>query len=117
MRFKTDENLPQELAQLLRDAGWDCLSAQEQRLGGATDARIAQVCREEGRILLTLDVGFANIQAYPPSDHPGFIVFRLLRQDTTHVLNVAARLTRALRVDPFERQLWIVEEDRIRRRS
>ncbi len=31
MRFKVDENLPEELTQLLRESGWDCLSIVEQR--------------------------------------------------------------------------------------
>jgi hypothetical protein len=34
MRFKTDENLPEEFAEILRTAGWDALSVVEQQLGG-----------------------------------------------------------------------------------
>jgi len=35
MRFKVDENLPEELAQLLRNAGWDATTVVEQQLGGS----------------------------------------------------------------------------------
>jgi hypothetical protein len=54
MRFKTDENLPEELADAFRDAGWDALSVGEQRLSGRDDAHIAAVCSGEDRILVTL---------------------------------------------------------------
>jgi predicted nuclease of predicted toxin-antitoxin system len=114
MRFKVDENLPEELAQLLRHAGWDAATVVEQELGGAEDHRIEEVCDTENRILVTFDRGFGNIRAYVPGDHPGFIVFRLRSQDKPHVLSVAVRLSRALRQHELENQLWIVEESRIR---
>jgi predicted nuclease of predicted toxin-antitoxin system len=87
MRFKIDENLPEELVQLLRDAGWDATSVVEQELGGSDDPKIRDVCDAEGRILITFDRGFSNIRAYVPELHPGFIVFRLRSQDKPHVLS------------------------------
>lgn len=117
MRFKVDENLPEELTQLLRESGWDYLGIVEQRLGGARDPRINEVCDAENRILITFDLGFSNIRAYAPEGHPGFIVFRLRSQDKPHVLGVSARLVAALRERELRNELWIVEEDRIRIRS
>lgn len=116
MLFKTDENLPEELAALFRESGFDCLTAVGQGLAAQPDHVVSAVCCEEGRILVTLDVGFANIRAYPPSEWPGFIVFRLAIQDTLHLLAVAERLVRALREQDLENELWIVEETAIRRR-
>lgn len=117
MRFKVDENLPEELVAILRNAGWDALSVIEQELGGADDSRIGLVCRNEGRILVTFDRGFANIRAYAPEKHPGFVIFRLRSQDKPHVLDVASRLVTALQQHQLENELWIVEEKRIRIRS
>ena len=57
VRFKLDENLPDELRQLLQGAGWDSLTVVEQQLGGAQDPQLAQVCREEERIFVTFDRG------------------------------------------------------------
>jgi predicted nuclease of predicted toxin-antitoxin system len=76
MRFKTDENLPEEFAGMLRDAGWDALSVAQQGLGGTDDNRLGAICVAESRILITLDLGFGNIKAYPPQSHPGIIVLR-----------------------------------------
>jgi predicted nuclease of predicted toxin-antitoxin system len=117
LKFKTDENVPAEAAELLRSAGFDALSVLEQVLGGAKDSRISEVCREEARVLVTLDTDFADVRAYPPRERPGIIVLRLKRQDTLAVLNALSRAMRAFPFESVEGKLWIVEEDRVRIRE
>lgn len=116
MKFKVDENLPEELAQLLRDTGWDALTVYDEALGGEIDPAIEKVCEAERRILVTFDRGFANRKVLH-ANLPGFIVFRLRNQDKRSVLNVANRLVQALTARPLENELWIVHENRIRIRS
>ena len=41
MRAKLDESLPNEAAEVLRTAGWDCDTVHDEGLGGADDERIA----------------------------------------------------------------------------
>ena len=113
MRFKVDENLPDELSHLFRDSGWDSLTIEEQHLSGEIDSRLAEICSAEERILVTFDRGFSNIHVYPPLNSPGMIVFRLKSQDERHVPSVAARLVDALRQRELRNQLWIVHENRI----
>jgi predicted nuclease of predicted toxin-antitoxin system len=117
VRFKVDENLPEELSQLLRDTGWDSFTVVAQQLGGEKDPQLAQICATEARILVTFDRGFSNIRLYPPSNSPGMIVFRLKSQDKPHVLAVALRLIEALRRRELRNELWIVHENRIRIRT
>jgi len=117
MDFKIDENLPVEVADLLRQVGYDAVTVVEQHLEGASDADIVSVCQEEGRVLITLDTDFADIRAYPPVQFPGLIVLRLHRQDKPHVLEVIERLTPLLSSEPLEHLLWIVEETRVRIRG
>lgn len=117
MRFKIDENLPVEAATLLLEAGHDARSVLQQDLGGQTDADIASACQRERCILITLDIDFADIRTYPPEQFHGLIVLRLRRQDRPHILDVLARLIQTFRSEPMQRQLWIVEEDRIRIRD
>jgi predicted nuclease of predicted toxin-antitoxin system len=74
MKFKIDENLPVEVATALRGAGHDAFSVVDQGLRGQVDATIAEVCKREGRALVTLDLDFANVQAYPPAEYSGLIV-------------------------------------------
>ena len=117
MRFKIDENLPVEVADLLRQVGYNAATVIEQDLGGSPDSDVASVCQDEGRILLTLDTDFADIRTYPPAQFPGLIVLRLHEQDKPHILDTIVRLIPLLPSEPLENLLWIVEETRLRIRS
>ncbi len=117
MKFKVDENLPAEVAQLLGSAQHDAATIAEQGMSGARDQQVVRVCANERRVLVTLDLDFANVTAYPPQDYPGFIVLRLRRQDTRTVLEALQRVIPLLDEDRLEGRLWIVEEARIRIRS
>lgn len=117
MKFKTDENLPAEFATFLESAGWSAVSVVDQGLRGSDDPHVAAVCRDEERVLITLDVGFGNIKAYPPQTHAGIIVLRAPRQDKIAVLALAKRLIEAFREREIGRELWIVDERKIRIRS
>ena len=114
MKFKIDENLPVELAEELRAAGYEATTVDDQRLVGTNDRHLSEVCKAEGRIFVTLDLDFADIRTYPPDEHPGLIVLRLFRQDKLHVLDVLRRTLKAVGHEPLEGRLWIVEEKRIR---
>ena len=117
MKFKVDENLPVEVAELLRQAGHDAATVLEQHLSGSADSDVALVCQREERILVTLDLDFADIRAYPPVQFPGIVVLRLKQQDKPHVLEILSRLMRVFPDEPLERHLWIVEERQIRIRG
>ena len=65
MRFKIDENLPVEFADELRAIGHDAITVREQRMGGAPDEDLFAVCIDEDRILMTMDIDFADIRVYP----------------------------------------------------
>jgi predicted nuclease of predicted toxin-antitoxin system len=116
--FKVDENLPVEVGELLRQAGFDALTVLDQNLGGRPDTEVAAVCRSEGRALLTFDLDFADTTRYPPVSYAGVIVLRLTRQDKAHVVNVVTALVPHLVDEAALRgRLWIVEETRIRVRQ
>jgi len=117
MLFKTDENIPLEAVHLLRAAGHDALTVFDQTLGGRPDSRIASVCRQEARALLTLDTDFGDIRTYRPADYPGLLVLRLAKQSAPEVVRVIRRLLEVLETADCHGQLWIVEHNRIRVRS
>src|SRR5262245_39476271 len=77
MLFKVDENLPEEVAQLLLQAGHDALTIRAQGLQGKPDSEVLAVSSAEGRALITLDQGFTDIRRYPPGEYPGRIVLRI----------------------------------------
>ena len=114
MRLKIDENLPRECAAILRGAGFEADTVAEERLTGAEDSAIAVRCRAEGRVLITLDLDFANIRAYPPGEYVGIIVLRSKLQDKPTVLALLQRIALVLANRAPAGELWIVEADRIR---
>ena len=117
MKFKIDENLPVEIAELLRSAHYNAATVVEQGLRGADDSHIADVCLREGRILVTLDLDFADIRVYPPRRFPGFMVFRAHRQDKHYLVDIFSRVIPLIERETIKGQLWIIEESRVRIRE
>lgn len=117
MRFKLDENLPVELADMFRAAGHDAATALDQNLGGAGDSDLASVCMRERRAIVTLDTDFADIRTYPPDAYPGLVVLRPSAQSREHLLRIGARLLNVLPDETLAGQLWIVEDSRVRVRQ
>ena len=117
LKFKVDENLPTEAAGLLVGAGYDAVTVGDQRMTGQPDENLGAVCQSEGRALVTLDLDFADIRAYPPSGYAGIIVLRLARLDKPRVLSVLQRLLPVLESEPLVGKLWIVEEASVRIRG
>lgn len=81
MKFKIDENLPAEFAAILREANFEAATVGEENLSGMADIAVLDLCKAETRVLVTLDLDFANVQAHPPGTHAGIIVFRSKSQD------------------------------------
>ena len=117
MRFKIDENLPVEIADLLQQEGHEATTVTAERLTGSTDAVLARVCSQENRALITFDTDFGDIRSYPPQAFPGLVLLRLRKQDKTHVLSIFPRLIQMFSAQPLAGTLWIVEEGRIRIRE
>lgn len=117
MRAKLDESMPTEGADVLRAAGWACDTVHDEGLSGADDTRVASVCRDEERVLFTLDLDFADIRAYLPKDYPGIVVIRPNRPDRDSVLALLARALPLLAREWLAHHLWIVEPSRIRTRT
>ena len=117
MRFKIDENLPVEVAELLRLLAYDTLTVTEQGLNGQPDARVAEACQAEQRALVTLDLDFADIRRYPPSDYANIIVLRPVIQSIPSILRLLRRVLPLLAQQPLAGVLWMVDEHRVRMRG
>jgi len=67
VKFKTDEKVHPDLASRLRADGHDAATVWDQSMRGRPDADLADVCRSEGRALVTFDKGFATSGRIRPS--------------------------------------------------
>lgn len=112
VRFKLDENLPTEMADLFNGAGHEAVTVLDEQLGGASDPDLANVCVQEGRAIVTLDGGFSDIRTYRPGAYPGIVVFRPNNQARDHLLETGLIHSRVRCVDSREPRLC--ERDSIR---
>jgi predicted nuclease of predicted toxin-antitoxin system len=114
VRFKLDENLPRNAETLLQQTGHDVHTVLAEQLGGNPDPRVFGASQAEGRVLVTFDLDFSDIRAYPPANHCGIWV---LRPHTQSIENTLALLRSALQVlkdEPVQKRLWIIEPERVR---
>jgi predicted nuclease of predicted toxin-antitoxin system len=115
MKIKLDENLGQRGAEILRGGGCDVATVVAQDLCSTSDTTLIEVCRAEGRVLVSLDKDFANTLRFRPSRHAGIVVLRLpeplRREDIENALQRVLAL--ATSRSPVGR-LWIVDDRRIR---
>ena len=117
IRFKIDENLPVEFVEMLRGAQHDAKSVLDEGLGGAPDARLAEACRAERRAIVTLDLDFADIRAYPPHEQAGLIVLRVEDQRKRRLLTVFEQVVAMLETEALAGRLWLVDECGVRIRG
>ncbi len=118
MKFKLDENIGALGKKLLEADGHDVMTVVEQGLGGATDELLYQMCRDENRVLITLDHDFGHVLRFPPEATAGGVVLESPgRLSPASITTRIAELASLLRVRPIDRELWIVEPGRVRIRE
>ncbi|MEO8627170.1 MAG: DUF5615 family PIN-like protein [Betaproteobacteria bacterium] len=116
-RFKLNENLLGDAKALLADAGVDVESVIDERLGGYPDDDVLNACRVEGRILITLDLDFADLRLYPPAAHAGIWVLRPATQSVRNTLSDLKGALALIGEETTAARLWIVEPGRVRIRE
>lgn len=119
MRFMLDANMPRSTAALIREAGHEVAEVRECLPSGAPDEQVAQLARQEQRVLVTRDFDFADIRNYPPHQYPGLIVLELPDDATARQVNqtVTMFLARSDWVAQLPGRLAIVGSWRVRFRS
>ena len=115
MKLKLDENLPIAAGVPLSRDGHDVASVLSQNMEGSLDPDLIEVCRQEGRCLVTLDIEFGNPLIYDPSRHAGIAIIRIPGHiGRSTLLDAVNTLAQALREKDIVGRLWIVQPGRIR---
>jgi hypothetical protein len=68
-------------------------------------------------VLFTIELYFADIRAYPPSDQLGIVVFRAPKPTRAALLALVQTAIPVLASEWADRRLWIVEPGRVRVRG
>ncbi len=115
MKIKLDENLGRRGGAVFRVAGHDVDSVVDEGLASAADDAVRAAATRAERVLVTLDLDFANPLRHPPAGTPGIAVLRLPEPLTPSLIDGAVVvLLGELGREPIDGRLWIVEVDRIR---
>jgi predicted nuclease of predicted toxin-antitoxin system len=117
LRFKLDENLPAAVERTLRLAGHDAHTALVEGLAGASDDRLLAACTSEGRLLITLDLDFADLRRYPSGSHCGIWVLRPAQQTVNTITALVAAGLRLAEGEAPASSLWVIDERRVRIRA
>jgi predicted nuclease of predicted toxin-antitoxin system len=115
VKVKLDENLGRRTIEVFTTAGHDVAIVLEQRLAGAPDHEVLEVCVNEGRVLVSLDLDFANPLRFDPAPTAGIAVLRVPdlpgRSDLLRAATVLCdRMGRA----EITGRLWVVDHTRVR---
>jgi len=107
---------PPTFAEDLQRLGHSADTVEDEGLVGAVDSVIVAAAQADGRIILTLDKGIADIVRFPPQIHSGVVLFRPGSLGRRTVLGfIQERLDHLLRLDLAHR-VTVVTDERIRMR-
>ncbi len=101
-----------EVAQALREQGYDVLQASEIGHARADDQQILQKAIIENRILITLDEHFGDWVILPLSRHSGVIRIKVHPTTSEKVLNLLLPFLQAHSQEQFKNYLVILSEKR-----
>lgn len=118
MKFKLDENLGDIGRDILERDGHDVATVTSQNLNGAVDQSLYEICRDEGRVLITLDHDFGHTLRFPAKATAGIVVLECRgRISPLAIRSLVSQIATLLRTTAIDGDLWIVERGRIRIRQ
>ena len=114
MRFLVDENLPVEVADVLRRGDHDVLHVSQSSHRGASDQQLWRLAANEGRIIVTRDLDF------PLSDLPrplGLILLRVPETSTRSLIeDTVTEFVESEAFDEVAEAITVLSPGRVRRR-
>lgn len=115
LKLVIDEDMPRSTARTLKAKGFEALDVRDCGLRGQSDEEIFKFAQREKAIILTGDMGFANLLRYPVGSHVGIVIAHFPNEMSTSELN--GQITKAfsnLTETDFKGNLIILEPGRIR---
>lgn len=114
MRIKLDENIAVDAKVPLVAAGHDVDTVVDEDLPGHPDSDILAGAVNDGRALVSFDVGLGDPRVYPPGSHHGVILLRLRDQQPANVVAVLRDLAQNHDLDDLAGCIVVVAEGLVR---
>ncbi|MGH9423565.1 MAG: DUF5615 family PIN-like protein [Thermoanaerobaculia bacterium] len=114
MRILLDENLPAELAEMLRAVGHDVEDVPTAGLAGHPDPDVWALAQSAGRLLITQDIRFGDARMFTPGEHAGFVLVRLKRYGRRALIAKLQEVFARHDVESWTGCLVVVAESKVR---
>ena len=112
LKLYLDQMFKLEVAQALREQGFNVLRALETGLARADDLQILEKAVSEDRILITLDEHFGDWAVLPLSNHPGVIRIKVNPTTSKKVIKLLTQFLHNHKSEQFKDHLVILSERR-----
>jgi hypothetical protein len=118
LRFLIDEDCPLSLKNLLSSKGYDTIHVKTSGLSGTKDLQLFIFAQQEQRIIISRDLGWANIKTYPPKTHCGLIILRFPFEATAiEIWQVVKRFIDRVDIPEIVGAIVIVDKNKFRVRK
>jgi predicted nuclease of predicted toxin-antitoxin system len=115
MKIKMDENLGNRGKDIFKKNGFNVQTVYAEGLCSVSDTTLIKICKEENRVLISLDLDFANPLVFKPSLYSGIAVIRLSSKPTPEELyECVLLLANKLKNTDITGKLWIIQKKAIR---
>jgi predicted nuclease of predicted toxin-antitoxin system len=108
MQFFVDENIPLITVNSLKQSGYDVLDIRGTEKEGITDNAIWEIVKNERRLLITTDKGFA-VHRY--ESHPGIIIVCLKKPNENKIHNKIIKILDKYSSEDLENALIVVRDE------
>ena len=110
LKLYLDQMFQVDVAQALREQGYDVLRASETGQARADDHLILEKAISEKRILITLDEHFGDWVVLPLSSHPGVIRIKVNPTTSKKVIELLSHFLQNHAAEQFKNHLVILSE-------
>jgi len=113
-RLFLDQCLRVEVAEALRNVGYDVVRMSDVGQARADDSEILQLAKSDRRILITLDEHFGNWVVLPLKEHYGVIRLKISPTTFTNAINLLIPFLKDHKQEQFGNHLVILSFKRAR---
>ncbi len=114
LKIYLDQMFQVNVAQALREQGYDVIRASETGQARADDKQILNKAISENRILITLDEHFGDWVILPLSRHPGAIRLKVHPTASEKVITLLLPFLHLRTREQFKDHLVIISENRVK---